>query len=295
MYELIKINENDYYIDSPSKIGIVKISENEVILIDSGNSRDVGKKIKHILDENGWTLSAIYNTHSHADHIGANNYLQKLTGCRVYAPELEADFVNHPILEPISLFGACPPEELRKRFFLAEESNCLEISPEDIHTEITPISLPGHAFNMCGFLTEDGTFYAADALASRETLDKYGIVYIYDTAAYIETLMSLSEIDAKLFVPSHVAPTEDISALAQYNLDKTRELCERIISHATGVSFETLLEKLFEDYSLTMSVDQYGLVGSTVRSYLTYLKNEGLIESYCDSGRLLYKRAAQKG
>lgn len=44
MYELIRINENDYYIDAPTRVGIVKISENEVCLIDSGPDKDAGKK-----------------------------------------------------------------------------------------------------------------------------------------------------------------------------------------------------------------------------------------------------------
>ena len=54
MYELIKINDNDYYIDCPAKIGIVKVGGNDVVLIDSGNDKDAGKKILKILDSNGW-------------------------------------------------------------------------------------------------------------------------------------------------------------------------------------------------------------------------------------------------
>ena len=77
MYELVKLNENDYYIDCPSKIGIVKVSDNEVILIDSGNDKDTAKKIYRILNENNWILKAIFNTHSHADHIGGNKFLQE--------------------------------------------------------------------------------------------------------------------------------------------------------------------------------------------------------------------------
>ena len=42
MYELIKVSESCYYIDCPSKIGIVKISEDEVCLIDSGNEKGTG-------------------------------------------------------------------------------------------------------------------------------------------------------------------------------------------------------------------------------------------------------------
>ena len=70
MYELVQISENCFYIQSPAKIGVVKLSEGEVCLIDSGNDKEAGKKALRILEQNGWTLKAIYNTHSNADHIG---------------------------------------------------------------------------------------------------------------------------------------------------------------------------------------------------------------------------------
>lgn len=46
MYELIQVAENSYYIQSPAKIGIFKLNDTEVCLIDSGNDKDAGKKVK---------------------------------------------------------------------------------------------------------------------------------------------------------------------------------------------------------------------------------------------------------
>ena len=65
---------------------LVRLDEKDVCLIDSGNDKDAGRRIRQVLDANGWHLTAIYNTHAHADHIGGNRYLQGQTGCRVYAP-----------------------------------------------------------------------------------------------------------------------------------------------------------------------------------------------------------------
>ena len=94
MYELIQVSEHNYYIQCPAKIGLVKLNDTEVCLIDSGSDKDAGRKVRQILDANGWKLRAIYNTHSNADHIGGNKYLQGQTGCRIYAPGIECDFTK---------------------------------------------------------------------------------------------------------------------------------------------------------------------------------------------------------
>ena len=92
MYELIQISEQSYYIQSPAKIGLVKLNEQDVCLIDSGNDKDAGRKVRQLLAANGWRLTAIYNTHSNADHIGGNKYLQGQTGCKVYVPGIDCAF-----------------------------------------------------------------------------------------------------------------------------------------------------------------------------------------------------------
>ena len=40
MYELNHITGNSYYIQSPSKMGLVKLNDTDVCLIDSGNDKD---------------------------------------------------------------------------------------------------------------------------------------------------------------------------------------------------------------------------------------------------------------
>ena len=291
MYELIKVSERCYYIDCPSKIGIIRGDGDEVYLVDSGNSKDTGKKVLKILNQNGWTLKAIYNTHSHADHIGGNRYLQNQTGCKIYAPGIECDFTRHPILEPSFLHGAYPPSDLRHRFLLAEESCAEYLTEESLPKGVKTVSLPGHFFDMVGFAVDDGTVFIADALSSKETLNKYAIGFIYDVGAYIETLKNLKSIGAKVFVPSHAAKTEDISELAKYNLAKVEEIAERIVSFChEPITFEEILKKIFDFYALTMSFEQYALVGSAVRSYLSWLCEVGRVEISISENRLLWHK-----
>ena len=280
MYELIQVSGNSYYIQSPAKIGLVKISDTEVCLIDSGNDNDAGKKVRRIIEENGWTLKAIYNTHSHADHIGGNKYLQTQTGCEIYAPGIEQYFACAPVLEPAFLYGGCPGKELRHKFLMAQESDAKALKKEDLPDGWELIELPGHSFDMVGFRTPDDVLYLADCLSSKETIDKYKIGFIYDVGAYVETLEKVKAMRAKMFVPSHTVPSEEIAELAQYNIDKVYEVADKIVELCEKpISFEQLLKELFDAYELTMTFEQHALVGSTVRSYLTWLKDIGRIEA----------------
>ena len=292
MYELIQVSEHNYYIQCPAKIGLVKLNDTEVCLIDSGSDKDAGRKVRQILDANGWKLRAIYNTHSNADHIGGNKYLQGQTGCRIYAPGIECDFTNHPILEPAFLYGGYPCKDLRHKFLLAQESKAEPLTGEVLPEGFELIPLPGHFSDMAGFRTPDDVVYLADCLSARETLDKYQIGFIYDVASYLETLEKAKTMKAKLFIPSHAAPEEDISDLAQYNIDKVREIAGRILEIcAEPLCFETILQKLFTEYGLTMNFEQYVLVGSTVRSYLSWLKDTGKLNAGFDGNLLLWQQA----
>ncbi len=290
MYELIKAIGNTYYIDSPSKIGVVKLSNSNVCLIDSGNNKETGKKIKKILDAESWNLTKILVTHSHADHIGGNKYLADQYGCKIYAHEIECDFTRHTILEPAFLYGANPPVELRHKFLLAEKSDADFLTLDDLPEGFSAFEMPGHTFNMVGYRTPDDAVFIADCLSSVETLDKYGIGYIYDVEEYLNTLEKVKRLDAKIFIPSHAPATDDISPLADYNIKKVNEVCEAIVDICEEPkTTEDILSELFEKYSLTMNFEQYALVGSALRSYLTYLSSKGKILPFFNANKLYFE------
>ncbi len=291
MYELNHITGNSYYIQSPSKMGLVKLNDTDVCLIDSGNDKDAGRKVRQLLDANGWHLTAIYNTHSNADHIGGNRYLQGQTKCKVYAQGIECDVTRHPVLEPAFLYGGFPPKDLRHKFLMAQESDAQELTGAVLPEGFELLQLPGHFFHMVGFRSPDDVVYLADCLSSRETLEKYQIGFIYDVAAYLDTLEKVKTMQAAAFVPAHAEVTEDIAPLAKYNIGKVHEIADHMVALcAEPVIFEELLKKLFDDYGLTLTFEQYVLVGSTVKSYLAWLKDTGRLTVLFEDNRLLWRR-----
>lgn len=291
MYELIPVAPHTYYIQSPAKIGVVETSDGHVVLIDSGNDKEAGRKVRQHLDRQGWTLDAIYNTHSNADHIGGNAYLAKQTDCALYAPGIEAAFTQHPILEPALLYGGYPMKALRHKFLLAQESNAQPLTPEHLPAGFELIPLPGHFFDMVGLRTPDDVVFLADCLSSQATLDKYQISYVYDVAAYLDTLEHVKEMQATLFVPAHADATDNIAPLAQYNIDKVNEIAGHILDFcAAPHTFEEVLQHLFTSYDLAMTFEQYALVGSTVRNYLSWLLDSERLSATFTNNRLLWQR-----
>ena len=292
MYELIQVAARSFYIQSPAKIGLVRLNERDVCLIDSGNDKDAGRKIRQILDANKWRLTAIYNTHANADHIGGNKYLQGQTGCRIYAPGVDCAFTRHPALEPAFLYGGYPVKELRHKFLMAQESDAQELTPDALPEGLQSFPLPGHFFDMVGFRTPDDVVFLADCLSSRETLEKYQISFIYDVDAYLKTLEAVKTMQAKMFIPAHAAASEEIAELAQVNIDKVLQIAEKIVALCgEPLCFEQLLQKLFDAYGLQMNFEQYVLVGSTVRSYLAWLKDTGRLNALFENNLLLWERA----
>ncbi len=292
MYELVKVGERSYYINSPAKIGIYLSDSLGVYLIDSGNDKDAGRKVRKVIDENGWSLKAIINTHSHADHIGGNHYLQMQTNCKIFANSVETAFTRYPILEPSFLYGGYPCSDLRHKFLLASESDVLDITDAGFPKELTPIQLAGHSFDMIGIRTPDDTVFLADCISSVSTLEKYQISFIYDVEAYLETLNRVEAMDASIFVPAHTESMKDVRGLVQINRNKVYEVAEKLfIMCKSPLDFEEILRKIFDDYGLSMDFEQYVLVGSTVRSYLSWMKNSGKINAVFENNRLLWQQS----
>jgi glyoxylase-like metal-dependent hydrolase (beta-lactamase superfamily II) len=270
----------NHHIKNPTNIGLYKINDKEVYIIDSGNDRDAGRKILKIIDAQGWSVKGIITTHSNADHIGGNKLIQDRTHCSIYALGIEKCFTEFPILEPSFLFGGYPFKDLRSKFLLAKESTVTAID-NNLCEGLEYFPLKGHYFDMLGIKTDDDVYFLADSLFSEETIKKYHVFFIYDVEEYLNTLDHLATLEGKMFIPSHCEATTDISDLIEVNRSKVQEISEKIYSLCRQeLTFEGILKGIFDDYGLTKDPNQYVLVGSTVRSFLSYL---------CDKGKVCFE------
>ncbi len=288
--ELIKVGEKTYYIKNNTNIGIYKIDYQNVYIIDSGNDKEAGKKILKIINEQGWNVKGIISTHSNADHIGGNKLIQDRTSCDIFSYGIEKSFIENPILEPAFLYGGYPFDGIKNKFLLAKESTVKNIDgnlPEGLEY----FNLKGHFFDMIGIKTSDDVYFIADSLFSEETITKYHLFFIYDVKEFLNTLELLKDLKGKLYIPSHCEAVEDISYLIEINKNKVHEIMNKICDICKEeITFEQILKRVFDEYGLTINANQYVLIGSTLKSYLSYLCDENKITYEFKDNQMIWKK-----
>ena len=251
MSELIRLGEHSYYIPSHPNVGVF-VEDSRAYLLDSGLNETQAAEYLRLIQEQGWTLQAVFNTHYHADHVGGNHYLQEATGCRCYCPMPEAFHTD------IFLAQACQAENLTQ-----------DILPQGLRL----ISLSGHCRVQYGIMTCDEVFYCADAVIGEEELDRFKISHLYDLDAYFASMELLEATPAKWYVPSHETALQDIHALVARNRQSCLDLIDWILADCAGggMTHDQLLKSIFDRIGRKLHLVQYTLSGCTLRAYLSYL------------------------
>jgi glyoxylase-like metal-dependent hydrolase (beta-lactamase superfamily II) len=271
-------------------MGIYRINDQEVCLIDSGNDKEAGKKIQTILADKGWKLKFILNTHSNADHVGGNAVLQQRLEAPAYSSGIEVCFNRFPILEPSFLYGGFPCKALRNKFLMAQPSQAQDLEALTLPDGLQIIPLEGHYFGMIGVKTDDEVWFLADCMMGENILNKYHASFIYDVAAYLATLDRAEKLEGRWFIPAHAPACEDIRPLAAANRSKVNEIIGNILTICQEPkTSEEILKAIFDQYHLTMDWNQHVLVGSTIRSYLAYLLDINQLTAEFRDNRLFWQ------
>lgn len=287
---LVRLGESSWCLPGPTNLGLVE-SGGRTILVDSGNDKESGKKVLRLLEERGWTLEAILNTHSNADHIGGNAWLQEKTSCEVWASREESAFIECPALEPAFLWGGDPPVALHGRFFQAKPSRVTRIIEGGSEvSRLRLIPLPGHFFAQVGVLAPDGVFFLGDGLFGEEILEKHRIPFVQDVAAYRASLARIGSTKASRYVPSHGPVVDDVSGLVAANLGRLDRIEAAILAAlAREGSFEDVLASLCGAFGIELDEGRYALIGSTLKTFLTWLAKDGRLSCRFEAGRMLWK------
>lgn len=286
-----------YYCSGRLSIGVY-VKDNKAILIDSGIDQETAKMVDKALAQKGCQITAIINTHSHADHCGGNAFLQnKYKDLQIFSTKSESVFIDNPALEPTCFCaGADPFLELRNKY--------LEAKPSAVTNLIHPykdqsivingetfqiITLPGHTPGMIGVITPDNIFYCGDALFGEETFSKHGILFytnIADTLATFDKLAALP-VDALVFYHGGLAENNLKSIALDHKkriTDTYNFILDAIFLNRKGYSLETLTQQIMDIYKISKNVMQITLTQTCVNAYITQLQKDKKITLSGDDG-----------
>ncbi|MDP3130684.1 MAG: MBL fold metallo-hydrolase, partial [Bacillota bacterium] len=89
----------------------------------------------------------------------------------------------------------------------------------------------------------------------------------------------------------HAEPTRDPRPLIIENKAKIEEIASTIVELCGEPrSTEELITRVAAKYGLALNHQQFALIGSTLRSYLSWLAGKASISSGFDDGRLVFQR-----
>lgn len=290
MFDLIHLKGNTYYITGNTNLGLYKLNDKDVILIDVPIKR-YGPRIESMLREYGFNLKYIVNTHSHADHTGSNEYLIKQTNCQVITSRIERAFMRNDRLDIGFLSGGYPLREYDTPLMhVNEEHDILSLRhlPDCLHS----IKLPGHHYDMRGFKTRDGVYFVADSICKEELIKKEHIMLMYDVRGYLKSLNYLKTLKGKIIVPSHVEPSTDFNDLVDINIAKIEEIINVLKDYLkVPNTYDNIIAYIFSYYNLHITFNKHLLISSTIHSYLSYMEEEGLITCFFLNNKLYFKEA----
>jgi len=277
MAKLVELDRDTFYIEGRVNIGVVKTGKG-VIMIDTGIDDDSARRALNILKSKGLEIIAVVNTHSHADHIGGNHFIKRRTGVPIYAPQEEIPFIEHPVLEPVMLYGGWPPTYLTTKMYMAKPSKAQPLSELKIK-DLEAIELPGHSPRMVGIIHGE-ILFTADTFFPQSIIEKYKIPYSFDPQKALSSLKKLEATNYKLYVPSHGKPVSEITDVITSNIIAIQRVRDEILALLEGEAYTTcrLVAEIFNKLGINLrDPAMYILNTSALRGYLTWLQREGKI------------------
>lgn len=278
---LQSLSERIRIIPGPVNIGVILLGGNRVALIDSGIDEQYGKRVLKLLSDFRYQVKFILNTHAHADHIGANRFIQEKSECLILASPKEIPAIENPLIQAVALFGGAPIPEIINRFTVAQPSRPISLDNRLVKLddlEVSVIDLPGHSIDQKGFLV-DGVAFVADAMFKADFYARQKLVFLYDPIEYMQSVRSLKEVKADIYVGGHMGPQTNIDALVAENIRQTQTALDNMLKLLNvPQQGDRLVKEFLKLYDINRSGWEFFILRATVNSYLSALKRHGKID-----------------
>ncbi len=138
----------------------------EAALIDCGAFRDEEKRaISDYIRDNNLTLTHLFNTHAHFDHLFGAEYIYKEYGVGVELSEAERETYAAARKQMVSLLRVDLPLETPPVARYFNEGDTLTVGG----VSLTVIATPGHTpGGVCFYAEKEGVLFSGDSLFRRQ-------------------------------------------------------------------------------------------------------------------------------
>ena len=317
--ELTELIPGIYVVPGVTNVGVItdnRHPETNVYLVDTGRTEEQGALVLNAIERffgtrgTAYKIKAIINTHAHADHAGADAFVQEKTGCKIYLSAYERGILENPYLQGSVLWGGFSPRELHNSLYMpsaVKDTSLIDFSktitltaPDGSKYKMSFLELPGHYFGDTGILItkkhgkeEEKILFAGDAISNRAELGKYWIQFMVQPDKCAETLVKICGIkNLKWCIPSHgkfirddLAETAELCTIAIYS---TRQAILNALKKQS-LSTEQLIKEVARQHNINMGFGQYCLVSATIHSHLSALREKKQIKMRVIENQILWE------
>lgn len=299
----INLSNGVYYVPGDTNVGIITNENNgitELFLVDTGTGTPATFETLDIIDDffkkqnKEYMVKAIITTHGHPDHFGGHHYIQEKTKCEIWAGQLDQYCMENPIIHSTVTWGGYPPHGLRSVVFCPESVKIDRFFKEG---DVIPISkdrtisftdIHGHTFSSFGIVITNKNgekiIFTGDSLFPRNALGKFWIPFILNPKEFLDSLKKLRNIKNVIcMVPSHgdLINGDIIEETVEFNMISVLSAKQSILNALSQKKYSTIDEItkfVADENEYKMSLGQYVLINSTIKSYLAIMHDYELVE-----------------
>ncbi|MGC8663948.1 MAG: MBL fold metallo-hydrolase [Thermoplasmata archaeon] len=278
--EIIKISGSTYIFPGSTAIGLY-LEDNEATVIDTGIDENNIRKIFNYLKDKGIVINSVINTHSHADHIGGNAFLEKKGVENFYSSEIESFFIRNPEFLPGYMFGSNPPKFMQNKFLMAEKTKNVK---SEIPKIFRVIDLSGHSWQMIGILTKDDVLFCADAFYAEDIVSKHPMLFHIDTENFFKKMDEILGMENYKKIISHGGMVNDVERVININKNAIENILNKTLDSLPNY-LDLIYSSLSQDLNFNSSWEFY-LNMVPFKSILLYLEKKGKIKFFLKEGKI---------